>query len=78
MGAIHAILFLSAFAEIFPIFKVSAAAQVVLATIHGDGTAFAKLEVMALGAFYDVTALLAFDLIRDDYLHVISSIVRAH
>ena len=67
-------LLLSTFAEFFPIFEVPAAAQVVFAAIDGDGTAFAELEVMAVGAFYYVTALLAFNLIRDDYLHAISSI----
>ena len=70
MGAVHLVVTFRELAQFFPFLNLSATAQVILATIDGNHTALAELEIVAVCAFYDVATLLAFDLIRDN-LHTV-------
>ena len=66
MGSVCLVITFRVLAQIVPILKLSAAAQIVLAAIDGNCTTLAEFEVVAVGTFFDVATLFAFDLIRDD------------
>lgn len=68
MSAVYLILSVRAFAQFFPIFKIPAATQIVLAPIDSYRTAFTELEIVTVCTFYYVTALFALDLIYDNLL----------
>lgn len=60
---------ISILTQFFPLFTISAAAQIVLAAIDSHRTAFTELKIVAMCAFYYITALFASDFIGDNLFH---------
>lgn len=58
--------------RLLPIVTISAATKIVLTSIDSHRTAFTKLEIVTMSAFYYVSALFAADLVYDNLLHAIN------